>query len=496
MSQKLKLFFNSHEKIIYLIFLSFIFAMTVQQFELFKGNANHLIHSIKEFDDNKLQNDWIANQEHHLPLFTYFNNLLIKIFSKNIIYLIHTLLLGVTPFYLFLISKELFPKLDQKYLKLIWFGVFIFIFHENSFFSGVAGQSSIDAGYQPASFSVFFFIGIYFFLIEKNFLSILFICLAASFHPTYVLHSGFLVLGILGYYFWSKKYLNFFKILTIYSIFILPITIFIILNFFTIDKNLTLIGQKILLERIPHHANIHSWLSYKDFFFLATYVYAIHLIKKNNRFLVFFTIFGLCPILLSIVQYFINNNSIALAFPWRSSIIIAPISSIIIFSYFLEKIKLNEFKLKLISYFLIVLTSTFFFIKSHYIKNLNSDFRNKLILTQEIKKNYDLVERILVPTNLSHVRMNSGLPIFVDWKHHAFRFDQLIEWEKRIILANKFYNSKSENDQLLNLKKIQIVENISHILIKKDELKKECSNLINHTEFALVSVKNCYENKF
>ena len=130
------------------------------------------------------------------------------------------------------------------------------------------------------------------------------------------------------------------------------------------------------------------------------------------------------------------------------------------------------------------------------LNTMKPDFSWACTNIDSIKKNYDLVERILVPTNLSHVRMNSGLPIFVDWKHHAFRFDQLIEWEKRIILANKFYNSKSENDQLLNLKKIQIVENISHILIKKDELKKECSNLINHTEFALVSVKNCYENKF
>jgi len=310
------------------------------------------------------------------------------------------------------------------------------------------------------------------------------------------LHSGFLVLGILGYNFWSKKYLNFFKILATYSILILPITIFIILNFFTIDKNLTLIGQKILLERIPHHANIHNWLSYKDFIFLLTYVTAIYLIKNNKRFFIFFIIFGLCPIFLSIVQYFINNNSLALAFPWRSSIIIAPISSIIIFSYFLEKIELDKFKLKLISYFLIVLTSTFFFIKSHYIKDLNNNFRNKLILTQEIKKNYDLIDRILVPTYLSHVRMNSGLPIFIDWKHHAFRFDQLIEWEKRINLANKFYNSKSENEQLLYLKKIQNIEIISHILIKKNKLKKDCSNLINHKEFALVSIKDCYENKF
>ena len=78
MSHKIKNFFSSNEEILYIIFLSLIFALTVQQFYIFKGNAAHLIHSIKEFDDNKLQNDWIANQEHHLPLFTYYNTFVIQ----------------------------------------------------------------------------------------------------------------------------------------------------------------------------------------------------------------------------------------------------------------------------------------------------------------------------------------------------------------------------------------------------------------------------------
>ena len=94
-------------KISVFILLSLAFALTVQQFDLYKGNAAHLIHSIKYFDDNKLQNDWIAIQEHHLPLFAYFNYLLIKIFSSKIIYLIHALLLGVCSLFLFLISKNL-----------------------------------------------------------------------------------------------------------------------------------------------------------------------------------------------------------------------------------------------------------------------------------------------------------------------------------------------------------------------------------------------------
>ena len=140
----------------FLIILSLLFVLTIQIFDIYKGNANHLIHSIKYFETNKLQNDWIANQEHHLPLFAYFNYLLIKIFSSKSIYFIHSLLLGLCPLFLFLISKNLFPKLKQRNLYILWFAFFTFFYHENSFFSGVAGQSVIDAGYQPASYGILF----------------------------------------------------------------------------------------------------------------------------------------------------------------------------------------------------------------------------------------------------------------------------------------------------------------------------------------------------
>ena len=90
--------------------------------------------------------------------------------------------------------------------------------------------------------------------------------------------------------------------------------------------------------------------------------------------------------------------------------------------------------------------------------------------------------------------MNSGLPIFVDWKLHAFRYDQLIEWQQRIDLTNKFYGSENINEQLIKLREIQEIENISHVLIKRDNLKILCDDLINHEIFSLVNVKNCYKN--
>ena len=484
---------SNNDLLIY-IFLSFLFVLTIQIFDPFRGNAAHLIHSIKFFETNKLENDWIANQAHHLPVFVQFNYFLIKFSSSKIIYFIHGILLALCALYLFLISKSLFPKLEIQNLSIIWFALFTILFHENSFFSGVAGQSVIDVGYQPASFGILFFIGIYYFLIKRYFLCILFICLSASFHPTYILHSGFLVLSILTYFILSKNYQNFLKILILYSILILPITLFILINFLTIDENFISLGQEILLDRIPHHANIRYWLSYKDLFFLITYFYALYIIRNNKRFFIFFLIFGTCPILLSLIQYFYNINSLALAFPWRSSVFITPISSVIILSSWIEKIKSDENRLKIVSFSLLLIVSSFFFIKSNFIKDLNGEFSKKLVLPKEIKKNFNSIERILIPTNLDYIRMYTGLPIFIDWKHHAFRFDQLIEWRQRMDLANEFYSSKNIRAQSKSLEEIQKIEDISHILIRRDKLKIECDDLINHEKFILVSVKDCFEN--
>ena len=154
---------NENRKIFLYVLLSFLFVISVQQFALYKGNIAHLVHAIKDFSSNKLQNDWIANQSNHLPLFTYFNFILIKLFSKKVLYLIHGILLGSCALFVFLICKEIIPKLKETFHSLIWFALFILIFHENSFFTGVAGQDVIDEGYQPASFGVLFFVGYYLF---------------------------------------------------------------------------------------------------------------------------------------------------------------------------------------------------------------------------------------------------------------------------------------------------------------------------------------------
>ena len=290
---------NKQKEIIIYLILSILFAITVQQFPFFKGNSLHLLHAIKEFETNKLQNDWIANQTNHLPVFTYINNIVLKYLPINILHIIHFSLLTSCSFFIFLICKNQFQNLNKFSLSCIWFALFIFIYHENSFFGGVAGQDIINEGYQPASFGVLFYAGIYLFIIRKYFYAVFIICLSASFHPTYILHSGFILLGFLIYFISIKQFKLLFRAIFFYSIFILPITIFIVLNFLLIDRELILIGQKILVERIAHHALIDNWFSYKDLISVFVYIIALRFIYDNKKIFIPLMIFGALSIFLS-----------------------------------------------------------------------------------------------------------------------------------------------------------------------------------------------------
>ena len=103
------------------------------------------------------------------------------------------------------------------------------------------------------------------------------------------------------------------------------------------------------------------------------------------------------------------------------------------------------------------------------------------------------MERILIPVDLSYIRMNTGLPIFIDWKYHAFKYSELIKWKKRIILANQFYETSDFDKQKIIFEDINQIEKISHILIYKNQLRKDCDNLIEHNIYALINAYTCYK---
>ena len=88
--------------------------------------------------------------------------------------------------------------------------------------------------------------------------------------------------------------------------------------------------------------------------------------------------------------------------------------------------------------------------------------------------------------------MNTGLPIFVDWKHPPFKYDEIIDWNKRMNLAKSFFSTNDFEKKKIILVKINNLEKVSHVLIMKKKLNSDCENLIDDEKYALVSVENCF----
>ena len=97
----------------------------------------------------------------------------------------------------------------------------------------------------------------------------------------------------------------------------------------------------------------------KDIISLFTFLIALILIKNKKKLFIPLGIFGLCSIILSSIQYFLQINSLALTFPWRSSVILMPMSSTVIISHLIDKIKDNFLNKKKTIYSIFFIISIF-----------------------------------------------------------------------------------------------------------------------------------------
>ena len=104
------------------------------------------------------------------------------------------------------------------------------------------------------------------------------------------------------------------------------------------------------------------------------------------------------------------------------------------------------------------------------------------------------ITRILIPTNLEYIRLNTGLPIFVDWKTVPYKNDALIKWYERIKLTNSFYSSTELENQKLLFEKIYSQEKISHLLVNDNHeniLLKNCEYLFKDYGYLFYDLSKC-----
>lgn len=410
-----------------------------------------------------LNQDWLANTTDTVPVFSALVEVTYRLFHwQPIFYGYYAVLMGIYLFSLFGIARVLF-RIDQSELLSLFFVAVFFLIHSAGLrFSlsqllsdnwtyvledGVADQRMLGTVFQPSAFGVLLALSIYWFLNRRHFLAIIAACLAAIFHPTYLLGAGCLTLAYMTILFQETRQIKLPLILGALALLLVSPILYQSYTIFGGTDTATVqeVRQILVNFRIPHHALVSQWFDATAVVKIIFILCALVVIRKTRLFLVLSLPFGV-GVSLTIVQVLTQNNALALLFPWRVSIFLVPVSVTILLARFSNILidwlaaqkwisgrGIRAISLVLISMAVISGASRF----TLDLMRKNSIAEHEMFTHVSTHKQPG--EVYLTPSKMQDFRLATGASVFIEFKSIPYQDTDVLEWYRRIVLNNRFY---------------------------------------------------------
>lgn len=451
-----------------------MFTLVYAQSPLFTSNQNqYLLHGLAQARYGFLNQDWLTNTVDPTPIFSKMVQISYELFHWTpIFYIFYGLILGVYLFSLTGIVYRIF-KLDQEKGT---FTLLAAIFFVNSaairyFLSrvfqpdwafllegGLANQRVLGQVFQPSVFGVFLILSIYLFIIDKPILAVLAAAFAVYFHPTYLLSYVILVPTFLLVN-WIEK--RDFRSLLISAVVAFLVVLPIIMQVYSVfDVGTTQVVQRareILVNyRIPHHAVISNWFDLSSFIQIGIMCIGIVLTRRTKLFGVLL-VGTMIAFLITLVQLLTKNDALALLFPWRISVIFMPISVALIlgasisrlFNRFPDFWKQHSQTVRITNVILMVCLATIGFIRFS-IEYQEKTKNNESGLYSFVRDTKTSNDTYLIPIKDQDFRLETGAPVYVEFKSIPYLAEEVLEWYQRVQNAQGIYKEKRVSCSDLN----------------------------------------------
>jgi hypothetical protein len=193
-----------------------------------------------------------------------------------------------------------------------------------------------------------------------------------------------------------------------------------------------------------------------DIFIVLIWIYAIFLCYKipvYRKYFRFFLITFIFCITSAVFVFYSKNTFLALAMPWRLSVIIAPLSLALVVVHLVSLLYSLFGKSKILAglIFLLLSSGVSVYVFSQSVNSINQYRASELA----IKLNSLKLSGVgFIPINMGDVRLNSALPIFVDWKSQPYLSSELDEWWSRIDYSRRANERPDLLCEFLDNKKI------------------------------------------
>ncbi len=519
------------------IILTLVFSIAYAQSPLYTSNQNqYFLHGLAQAGFGYLNQDWLANTPDPTPVFSALVAVTYRLTHlPALFYVYYALLMGIYIFSLLGIVTGVY-SLRSSRAKFLGFLALLILVHSAAWRfaisrvlgvnwtyileDGLADQRLLGPVFEPSAFAALLMLSIYLFMQRKPYLAAISAALAATVHPTYLLSSAVLTLaymlitaieagvsdkrqitsGLTNQF--TPRFQNqlqtapdtpphkkeriWMKPLWIGGLALLlvaPILIYVYVNFGNTPKETTARAQDILVNfRIPHHALISWWWDATAVVKILLVTVALYLVRKSRLFIIMLLL-SLVAAVLTFLQVILKSNMLALLFPWRISIILVPLATAILLAELVTALfkHLKLFRQRrfqnLLAISSLVLIAAVVLVGSI---RFTLDLQRKASAAERpleayVEAHHASGQVYLTPVKLQDFRLETGSPVYVEFKSIPYQDANVLEWYRRIQLADRFY--KDGNCKLLNEMASQ--GGVTHIVMENGDPGQNCPNLLS-----------------
>jgi hypothetical protein len=318
-----------------------------------------------------------------------------------------------------------------------------------NFKDGLAGQY-IFAGYlQPSEFGILILAAIVLVQWERWRIAIFLLGLAAAMHSSYLLHAGVLVAISLGWLLRHGQRSLVMPGAVVFGLLTAPFFLYG-LTFMLSQPDSAEAARILAQERIPHHALPEVWFWDDDAVLgcLMMGAAAGLLLLKNRGILrwifaisVAYTAAGILLVCMT------DSNQLALMFPWRASVYLSPLSSVILLSYLgvwmLKAAARLDTRAWIIAEGLVLIALTIGF-AAHAASGIQFPEPEKpteeAAVARQVHAITGVDDIVVMPPTWGRFRLLAMRSIYVDEKSPPFLPREVLEWWRRLNAVREFYD--------------------------------------------------------
>ncbi len=493
-----------------------VFAICYCQAPLYYSNQNqYFLHGLALAGDGLLREDWLANTLDPTPIFSGLVAFTARFLHPAVFYVEYALLMGVYAAALFgLFVLVAGPATAARRWPL--FVALLLLFHAALprwvsyrllgqdypwyFQAGLAGQYLLGPVLQPSVFGVLLVAALTLFLRGRPYLAGACIALGATVHTTYLLPGALLTLGFLYALMREGQFRAAVRLGAWTLVLVLPIVIHTLVVFGPTSPATFHEAQNILVnKRIPHHTQPRLWCDAIAIAQLAWFVAGVFL-APAGRIRVVLVVSAVLAALLTAAQVTTDNATLALLFPWRVSVILIPVATVVILARLASLPRLDG-RLAWGAAALVVLVLAAggaWIMATHQAFAVSDDELRMLDFVRQRHQPGDVYlipvtvpplaktthgafssdfkpmaekrqDAAVIPYDLQRFRLSSGTPIYVDFKAVPYKDEEVLEWNYRLGVNQDLQRRLHESDGgITQLRR----HGITHVVVPAGEALK------------------------